>query len=75
MAERIFRVVVTVDEEGWYVAECMDLPGCVSQGKTETEAIKNIRDAISGYITSLKKHGEHVPALKERHYVDLAVSA
>jgi predicted RNase H-like HicB family nuclease len=39
----------------------MGLPGCVSQGKTREEAMANIRDAIPGYLDSLKKHGEPIP--------------
>lgn len=74
MSERVFRVVITPDEEGWFVAECVDLPGCVSQGKSEREAIDNVRDAIRGYVESLKKHGEALPPLQEKHYVELAVS-
>ncbi len=58
MAERVFRIVITPDEKGWCVAECVDLPGCISQGKGEKEALKNIREAIRGYLASLKKHGE-----------------
>ena len=56
--EKIFRVVVTPDEDGVYVSECVDLPGCISQGRNEKEALENIKDAIAGYISSLKKHGE-----------------
>jgi predicted RNase H-like HicB family nuclease len=42
------RFVVTVDrdEDGTYVVECPAIPGCVSQGKTEKEALENIQDAI-----------------------------
>jgi antitoxin HicB len=39
----------------------MGLPGCVSQGKTREEAMASIRDAIPGYLDSLKKHGEPIP--------------
>lgn len=53
-----FRITVEPDEDGVFVAECPALPGCVSQGKTREEAIANIRDAIQGYLASLKKHGE-----------------
>ncbi len=43
-------------EYGGFVAECPALPGCMSQGKTEGEALKNIQEAIQGYIKVLKKH-------------------
>lgn len=56
------RVTIEPDEDGVYMAECLALPGCVSQGKTRAEAVANIRDAIQGYLASLKKHGEPVPS-------------
>ena len=56
-----FRVLVSQDEDGMFVAECPNLPGCVSQGNTHAEALTNIRDAIEGYLASLQKHGEPVP--------------
>ena len=40
-----FRIIVEQDEDGIFVAECPTLPGCISQGKTRQEAIKNIKDA------------------------------
>lgn len=40
------RVVVEAGEDGWIVAECPWLPGCVSQGRTEEEALANIKQAI-----------------------------
>ncbi len=41
------KLLVTVfqDEEGWYVAECPAIPGCVSQGRTLDEALENIHQA------------------------------
>ncbi len=56
-----YRVVIEPDEDGVFVAECPALPGCVSQGKTRAEALANIKDAMTGYLASLKKHGEPVP--------------
>lgn len=46
------KLLITVykDEDGVYIAECPAVPGCVSQGKTENEAIDNIRSAISECI-------------------------
>ena len=42
------KLLVTLfqDEDGVFVAECPSIPGCVSQGKTEEEAMKNVREAI-----------------------------
>ncbi len=56
-----FRAVVEEDEDGVFVAECPSLPGCISQGKTRTEALHNLQDAVSGYLTSLKKHNDPLP--------------
>ena len=56
-----FRVLIEQDEDGMYVATCPSLPGCVSQGKTRREAMRNITDAIEGYLASLKKHKEPIP--------------
>ena len=46
----IFHVVLETDEDGWIVAECPSLPGCVSQGKTEQEALVNIKEAITAWL-------------------------
>jgi predicted RNase H-like HicB family nuclease len=56
-----YRVIIAQDEDGVFVAEVPALPGCISQGKTRNEAINNIREAIEGYLESLKAHGEPVP--------------
>ena len=42
-----FIITLTRDEDGIYIAECPAIPGCVSQGKTEEEAQRNIQDAIT----------------------------
>ena len=46
----MFHVVLKKDEEGWIVAECPALPGCFSQGKTEQEALANIKEAITAWL-------------------------
>ncbi|MEP0862357.1 MAG: type II toxin-antitoxin system HicB family antitoxin [Ignavibacterium sp.] len=56
-----FRVIITQDEDGVFIAECPSLPGCISQGKNREEALENINDAIKGYLESLKKHNEPIP--------------
>jgi predicted RNase H-like HicB family nuclease len=45
-----FIITITRDEDGMYIAECPAIPGCVSQGKTEKEAQRNIQDAIKECI-------------------------
>ncbi len=45
-----FPVIVSRDEDGMYIAECMTIPGCVSQGKTRAQAERNIRKAIKDCI-------------------------
>ena len=55
------QVILYPGENGFWVAECPSLPGCVSQGQTKEEAIKNIREAIEGYILALKEDGLNVP--------------
>ncbi|MEK6953907.1 MAG: type II toxin-antitoxin system HicB family antitoxin [Candidatus Micrarchaeota archaeon] len=56
-----YRVIIEKDEDGMFVATCTTLPGCISQGKTRKEAVDNARDAIEGYLQSLRKHNEPVP--------------
>ncbi len=56
-----YRVLIEQDEDGVFVAECPSLPGCISQGRTRDEALSNIKDAIAGYVESLRKHDEPVP--------------
>jgi predicted RNase H-like HicB family nuclease len=46
----IFHVTLEEAEDGWIVAECPALPGCVSQGKDEKEAIENIKEAITAWL-------------------------
>ena len=46
----MFHVVLTPDEDGWIVAECPALPGCISQGKNEKEALDNIKEAITAWL-------------------------
>ncbi|MEK6922482.1 MAG: type II toxin-antitoxin system HicB family antitoxin [Nanoarchaeota archaeon] len=55
-----YTILLEQDEDNVVVAECPSLPGCVSQGRDRKEALKNIKDAIQGYIESLKKHNEPI---------------
>lgn len=55
------QVILHPGEDGYWVAECPSLPGCISQGKTKEEAINNIKEAIKGYIVALEEDGLPVP--------------
>ncbi len=46
----IFHVTLTDAEDGWVVAECPALPGCVSQGQDQKEALDNIKEAIVAWL-------------------------
>ena len=56
-----YTVIITKDEDGYYVLNVPALPGCFTHGKTKKEALANIKEAISAYIESLKKHNERIP--------------
>jgi len=68
-----FRIIIEQDEDGIFVAECPALPGCISEGKSRAEAIKNIEDAAQGYLESLKKHNEPIPPSIEEDMVEIRV--
>ncbi|HVU37957.1 MAG TPA: type II toxin-antitoxin system HicB family antitoxin, partial [Opitutales bacterium] len=61
------------DEDGVFVAECPNLPGCISQGGTRDEALANIKDALKGYLASLKKHNEPVPLPVTEELVEISL--
>jgi predicted RNase H-like HicB family nuclease len=58
------QVIIYPGEDGYFVAECPSLPGCISQGKTRQEAIENIREAIQLYIEVLLERGHPIPPEK-----------
>jgi predicted RNase H-like HicB family nuclease len=51
-----FQVTLERDESGFIVVECPDLPGCLSQGRTEAEALANIREAIEASLETRRKY-------------------
>lgn len=67
-----YRVTLQNDD-GTYVVKCPSLPGCISHGNTRNEALDNIKDAIEGYIQSLKKHSEPIPPPIDEELVEVNV--
>jgi predicted RNase H-like HicB family nuclease len=55
------QVLLYPGEDGYWVAECPSLSGCISQGGTKEEAVVNIREAIAGYVAALEQDNLPVP--------------
>jgi predicted RNase H-like HicB family nuclease len=68
-----YRVLVEPDEDGAFVAQVPSLPGCVSQGASRAEALANIREAIEGYLESLRANDEPIPPPISEEIVEIAV--
>ena len=68
---RRLLVVFQTDEDGWEVASCPTLPGCHSQGRTRAEALNNVREAIRGYLASLREHDAALPPSSEFQIVEV----
>ncbi|RJP20347.1 MAG: type II toxin-antitoxin system HicB family antitoxin [Candidatus Omnitrophota bacterium] len=58
------QVLIHPGEDGFWIAECPSLPGCISQGETKEKAIQNIKEAIQTYIAALEN--DNLPVPEER---------
>jgi predicted RNase H-like HicB family nuclease len=45
-------------DTGWFVVQCVELPAAITQGKTEEEAMKNIKDAIELVLEENREHAK-----------------
>ncbi|MCL5674377.1 MAG: type II toxin-antitoxin system HicB family antitoxin [Candidatus Omnitrophica bacterium] len=73
MKKTKFKVFLEYDPEyQGFVAEVLSLPGCMSQGKSEEEAIQNIEEAIKGYLKVLREKHKTVPS-EEVRYVEVGI--
>lgn len=59
-----FPVIIEKDEDGFFVADCPDLTGCHTQGRSLEEAISNIRDVIKLHLKILKEDKQDIPRLE-----------
>jgi predicted RNase H-like HicB family nuclease len=55
------QVLIYPGLDGYWIAECPSLPGCITQGATRKEAVVNVREAIELYIAALEDDGLPVP--------------
>ena len=70
-----FKVIVERDEDGVFIARVPELPGCVSDGRTKREALKNVKEAIEGYLETLKDEGWPLPKMISEETVTVDVKA
>lgn len=68
-----YRVIIEQDEDGIFVVEVPALPGCISQGTTRDEALRNIQEAIEVYLESLKAHDEPIPPSIHEEVIEVAM--
>jgi predicted RNase H-like HicB family nuclease len=59
--EGMRQVLLYRGEDGFWIAECPSLPGCVSQGETQDAALANIKEAIQAYVGALEADNLPVP--------------
>jgi len=71
----LYTVILEKEEDGGYVATVPALPGCVSQGDTRDEVMRNIREAADLYIEDCIASGDPVPTEAGREYVELKTAA
>jgi predicted RNase H-like HicB family nuclease len=70
-----YTVVLQRENDGGYVVSVPALPGCVSQGNTREEALKNIEEAIELYLEDVVASRESIPAEDSREYVEVTTGA
>ncbi|SPE37206.1 conserved hypothetical protein [Candidatus Sulfopaludibacter sp. SbA6] len=70
-----YTVILEREEDGGYVAIVPALPGCVSQGGTRDEAVRNIREAADLYIEDCIAAGDPIPTEVGREYVELTTAS
>jgi predicted RNase H-like HicB family nuclease len=65
-----FTVILREEDEG-YSAQVIELPGCISEGKTKKKAIANIREAIEGYLEAFPEELDQLK--RKQELVELTV--
>ncbi len=70
-----YTIIIEKGRESGYIAYAPALKGCVSQGKTKTEALKNIKQAMEVYIEALIEDGLPLPTEVGKDTVEFEVAA
>lgn len=66
-----FTVILREEPEGGYSAQCLELPGAISQGDNRKQALANIREAIEGYLEAFPE--ELAQLKRKREMVEITV--
>jgi predicted RNase H-like HicB family nuclease len=66
-----FTVILTDEPEGGYSAQCVELPGAISQGESRKEALANIKEAIEGYLEAFPEELDQLK--RKRELVEITV--
>ena len=66
-----FTVVLEQEPDEGFVASVPALPGCVSQGDTREDALRNIREAIEVYLEDCRESGDPIPSESGREFVEI----
>lgn len=69
-----YNIILKPEPEGGYTVVVPSLPGCITYGKDLREAREMVRDAISGYVASLRRHHEPIPTDTENLFSSLDFS-
>ena len=60
-----FTVILREESEGGYSAQCLELPGAISQGETRKEALANVKEAIEGFLEAFPEEVDQLKRKKE----------
>jgi predicted RNase H-like HicB family nuclease len=71
----VYTVIVEKGRESGYIAYAPALKGCVSQGETREQVLKNIKEAIEVYVEALLEDGLPVPTEIGKDMVELEVAS
>lgn len=66
-----WKVVFEKGDDGWFTVTVPSLPGCITQGKTKAEALKNIKEAIELHVGCLAKEGTPLTGKREAATVNV----
>jgi predicted RNase H-like HicB family nuclease len=68
-----FHITLQKEPQDGYVVRCLELPGAMSQGETEEEALANVRDAILTILDMMREQGQ-APTVKPTEIRELIIA-